>query len=187
MTKYRFPVLNPQDRYEWYDKNRHTVVCPFNLMYDDQRISKIRQLEQLGGQIIGEIDTAVDFSVQFILYKLPEWLKLDEEADEHQIYEFVDKKDRHRLRVCGSLIMAHTNIWTKYHPQSRMSNDCKKMIATVQDLEQIDLDLDDTDEEGIVWEQSSDHTVIKDAQEPAEAWLDKNYPDWRNPTAYWTE
>ena len=201
----QFPPLNPCKGYEWYDEGEHRIICPLRNNYDeDDRQTRVKQLEQLGGQILGEIDVPLDFQLQFIAYKLPDWLRLSDDHDRdegmgsneyHRMFTFVDAKDRQRLRVACNLLMPHTNIWTKYHAHSRIKHvkNAKgkrdmELWAMVQDLEKMDPDLDgDDDEESIIWEaRADDRDALRGENALAVQWLNEHYPDWRNPTAYWT-
>lgn len=184
--KHNFHILNPQDKYEWYNKDAHTVVCPFNPKYEETMDRKILQLGQLGGAVIGEIDVPLRLvDARFLLYKLPHWIKIkedDEDDEDVGIIDFCDLKDRHRMRICSNLIMMHTNVWTRYRAYHRFS--CDSVISVVQDIEKVDYDADDTDAEGILWEKN--YRDLTDPDAPARDWLDKNYPDWQHPMAYWT-
>jgi len=113
----------------------------------------------------------------------------------------MDEKGRTRLRI-NTALYCSTVVFTRYWPGDKMhyseDNGIGELIPVVYDFEKA---TEDDEESSIIW-QKEDITE-KDRKEAIDAgsdlfgggpcrwicekWLDGNYPDWRDPTAYWSK
>lgn len=155
------------NRIPWYDPSSHVAVCPARTDGADDLIVK---LHQIGAEVLDELALPVDMGMRLFRVKLPEWLKLSEYCEGD--YYFNDAKKRMRMFI-DVTDSRSVELPTRYHatywsngenvPAAHDSEDGKRLWRY----------------EGIGEEQ--------DGYIAAEAWLDANYPDWRNPMAYWSE
>lgn len=184
-------IIPQTQQVAWYDEVKHTLVCPINYR-ELEECKKVTALEQLGVTFLQILPMPVDLGFKFFLVKLPDWLKYEPPNDgDDRILEFVDEKSRPRLRVIKSHIMLGTNIWTRYTPDfyhQIFYSHPSIILPCVKDLERIDPNSDDEKDEGIIWkgEPSKEKLSLEEVEDQACKWLDKTYPDWRNPLAYWT-
>jgi hypothetical protein len=100
-----------------------------------------------------------------------------------------DSKNRCRMRVVTKFPMMTTSIFTRYYPQyDFLEKAGGRPASMVYDLETIDQDSDEDDPD-VIWskELRAEETIpFNETEKPAKEWLDKHYPDWKDPTAYWT-
>jgi hypothetical protein len=168
-------VYNPKDR---------SCVLPVSCWREkqDETICKIREL----GITIKKIKMPVDINILFYKGKLPKWLipvENDEPFSVSGMQDFQDEKGRPRLRICMNAMWLNTVVWTRYTTDHAYKGS-KGWVASVRDMEiENEDDLDGVD---TIW-QGKKRGLLDECKEEAEAWLDKKYPDWRNPMAYWSK
>jgi hypothetical protein len=170
-------------KFDWYYPNQRALVCPIDY-YHRNFNKEVEKLKQLGCQIVGEIECPVDIGVRFVQVILPGSLRCEIDEEAPDIIECIDSKDRTRLRVTCRTSFLGTVIFTRYWPSTSTAQPEKGLLPTVIDLEATDED----GEGGEIWlcKRVKRGLGYHELREKAEEWLNKHYPNWENPAAYWT-
>ena len=185
-----YPKISTSDSiipwYKMYENGKfHYCVCP--IRNDENSDLILTQLEQLGAEIQYQVHIPLDLPVNFYQIRLPLLLSLQEDDgdySENTILQFVDLKNRVRLRIITGLTLCSTVVFTRYWLSNCFSEPelSPLMLCCCRDLEQLE---DDDDGDGkIVY--VSQERIRTDGKEDCKKWLDKNYPDWQNPMSYWS-
>lgn len=184
--------MNKQDFYLWYDLKTHTAVFPIqNYKSMDFKNRLIWQLEQIGVELLENIDVPIDISAELRHGKLPDWLRLLPEDDEEdflssRIRDFLDEEERIRLRIIVFGIgMVSTHVMTRYFaheffaPGESIAD--RFPLPAVFDSQNCD---DKDDKLSPIWVADKPCEYLQDIK-LAEDWLDENFPCWRDPMRYW--
>ena len=168
-----------------YDPKTRIVCLPLSTYDIEKHDACLTQLKQLGLTNISKIFVPVPLKTNFYCGKVPLFLALDisdEESNYLGIYTFCDSKNRSRFRVAfSSSLFVNTYVWTRYHPSTKF---CYEAYPCVYDVEG-----DETEEGDIIWinkKVPKKSSLGETVTELSTQWLNKNYPDWRNPKAYWS-
>lgn len=167
-------IIGPH--FHWFDQENKTIVCPIKV---DDLDETLKNLDALGGKILGQIEMPIDLLYHFYHYKLPDnfSLYIENEEDEElmTVYQFVDENLRARLRTTVSSIFLGTNIWNRFHLHQDLTEDNSDLIFYVDDLNRH------------IKDESPRYVFQSLNEEDAIDWLDENYPDWKNPSKYWDD
>jgi len=156
-------------------------TLPTDMGHDDEHTKAV--LEAAGVKFLG----VVEGDPMFQYVKLPKgWKKMP--TDHSMWSKLVDEKGRERAAIFYKAAFydrrANMRLSTRfsasrdYERQNKEGvavahvMDCGKVVHTT---EPIKLPADTLEK----------YEVAEKADQAAAAWLDKNYPDWRNPAAYW--
>lgn len=168
-------------KFDFWDSKTKTLVMPLHADFE-KLDHTIWQIQQLGINLLGEIDMPISLGLRFLVGTIPEQFSIDRDDEFPEFYSLQDKKGRQRLRVITKYPMATTTVFTRYY----IDRDYTKFpsSARVIDIQESQYD-ENFEDEKVIWrgevpEDSSDFRQI------ASVWLDKNYPDWQDPTAYWS-
>ena len=135
----------------------------------------VEQLEQLGfvfGAVVDDL---------FVSVTLPAgWVKV---ADDHYMWSHIyDEKGRKRVNVFYKAAFydrsAHASLVTRYGVNAYVESPQSGYYSTVIVDGGVPIETLDTRLEG-------DYKSTDAAYKLAHAYLDKHYPDWRDPMAYW--
>lgn len=173
-----------QGKFEFWNKDTRICVCPVNYGYRAGDWDElIKNLTAMKFEIVGEIDMPINFGYRFLVAKIPDWLYVEADDDYPHFYAFKDPKGSVRFRVVGDNFMSSV-VFTRYWPGDTM-NEQGELVPCVYDLESDDMDLDDPEP---IWLGERDESRFLGGRNnaPAAIWLDANYPDWRDPMAYWS-
>jgi hypothetical protein len=184
--------MNKQKFYPWYNPKNHTAVFPIHSKGMDLKNRLVWQLEQIGVELLESIDMPVSVVSELQYGKLPDWLHFVE-ADDYvssQIWDFADNKDRIRLRtIVFGIGMMSTHVMTRYFVNETLApnHNIEEGIYfpaafDAQYCEEDDFSEDDMPEP--IWMSEEPGEYLHDLRLP-EAWLDENYPCWRDPMRYW--
>jgi hypothetical protein len=175
------PIWNPSKR---------QLVCPHNTYYSDKEGTKLLlwQLERLDCKLVKEIKMPIEMWHKFYLVKVPKFLTLEENEDgEGGVYSFKDEKGRARLRVTAMQMFFATHVWTRYLPQHEFTrNGSPVFVPCVIDTEKSD-EFDEV--KAVMWKgkKGDEMLLLYEREGKAAEWLNKNYPDWKDPLAYWSK
>jgi hypothetical protein len=184
---------NKHEHYDFYNKEANTAVLPIPPEINDLD-HLMWQLGKLGVTILEEIKIPVDIPHRFYHVSLPHFLHMspeseDEESTRAKVLDFLDEKGRMRLRIILSLPLMNVILSTRYVPYERMiTNGSDSFVQAVYDMEQIGEDEEDFNDLEPIWQHSVKDSMPwnPDGLSIAKEWLDANYPDWQDPTAYWS-
>lgn len=175
-------------KYQFYDAATHTCICPVNRHYKTEEDQKLMftQLEQLGASVLCQIEMPFDAGFDYYHVQLPAWLKYQQDdEDDGTMWEFFDEKGRMRIRIHNSLVPGIT-IFTRYWPSDYI-RDTDGLKPCVYDIDIPPDEFDEDNEKQLIWQgENKERLALREIRKPAEEWLDQNYPDWRNPMAYWS-
>ncbi len=176
-------------QFDFYNPQTHQAVCPIDPDGPKSIDLLLKQIGQIDCEIVGEIAMPIDLFIKVYLVQLPKWLKYKEDDGDSSttiIHDFADEKDRVRLETFQSRHMVHTRVYTRYIAcEDVVDDDIERgLLPCVYDSE----DKSDSDDPKPIWVGKRDEKQMGlwDGHKVAEKWLDENYPNWRNPTAYWS-
>lgn len=153
----------------WYEPSTHIAVCPTRTDGADELLVK---LKQIGAEVLDELALPVDLGLRLFRVKFPAWLEYDGYCEEDDDYVF---RDRLRVRVivgtARRTAFYYVTFKTKYYARSSTATGSRAIVI-------------DSENDSEIWSTSRGEA---NGWLVAESWLDANYPDWRNPMAYWTE
>jgi hypothetical protein len=161
-----------------YDPQTHTAI----LAVSPSDVYEIEAARRLGVEVGEPIEMPIDLCSTFYPAKLPDWLKLREEHEEDgadprvQVFEFEDSKGRLRLRIIWSVIIRNFHVFTRYYTGDTFGRGGNSVNVAVFDAENPGEDP----------ENPQDMVSFQDGNKEAEKWLDRAYPYWRDPLAYWS-
>jgi hypothetical protein len=173
---------------KFWNPSKRLLVCPYNVYYNDKEATKtfLWQLKRVGCKLVKEIKMPINLWHRFFLVKVPKSLSLEYDEQDSGTYSFEDEKERPRLRVTAIQIMLGTHVWTRYLPQHEFQ--CKGspvFIPCVIDVEKKD-EFDES--EAVMWRgNNKDALLLYEREAEAAKWLNKNYPEWKDPLAYWSK
>ncbi len=140
-------------------------------------------LEDAGVTFLGIVEG--DDIFQFV--ELPAgWKKMS--TNDPMWSKLIDDKGRDRATIFYKAAFydrrAQMSLSTRFRLQRNYERQQYENVAVVHVLDRDEVAYA-TDPIEFPYEDDKKHQVTKQAYEAAVAWLDKNYPDWRNPGAYW--
>ena len=190
----KYPFLSSSYGFKWLDEKERVIICPMHERWGEIRADrlaideKIWQLQRLGCKVCGEIQMPLDLQTRFFYTKYPSWLEAKEDDEDPCIISLTDSKGRHRGRVITTPVMQGTSVFTRYWPTDYHES-LGKLLPCVIDIEE-----SEEDDEKVIWVDEHYDKVegagvgsIWDNRDLACKWLDANYPNWKDPMAYWTE
>jgi hypothetical protein len=189
----KYPFLLEPAFFDWWQADTRAMICPFPYRWSEEKRNKeeilhgLWALERIGAKISGEVYMPLNLGVRFFHVIMPAWLNGEQDEEQPDIFYFKDDEGMTRVRVITQTIMPTTTVFTRYWP-SDYREGFERLVPCVVDVQE-----SEEDEEKLLWidklaNNDANGLILSvwDIRGLAEKWLDENYPDWKDPLAYWT-
>jgi hypothetical protein len=176
-------MIKLKGNFSYWDPETRLCVCPVPYRQSPEKWNKlISNLEKMDFSINGEIDMPIDTGYRYLVAMPPDWLTLDDNEDNEESLIFRDKEDRIRMHISTQIYLPNTWVMTRYYTYDKLIGD--KFVTCVYDTEAVRED-DDLEYAKPLWK-APEAIVREERTQIAEKWLDKNFPFWQDPMAYWS-
>lgn len=170
-------------KYEYLDRAHNRCVCPITRKFEITTPNHLSywvdadcaKLEKLGFKLVQEIEIPVELPQKYFLYEYPPdfEVEVDQEGSYYAIH--FKKAGKTRVRIITGML-ASTAIFTRYYQQRDLiEGQILDVVIDVQESGE-----GEHDEPKIIWQENPNDNVDIDT------WLNTNFPNWEDPTAYWT-
>lgn len=185
LSKPRIYMIKLKGYFPYWDPESHLCVCPVPYRQSPKKWTKlIANLEKMDFSINGEIDMPIDTGYRYLVAMPPDWLTIEDDEDHEESLIFRDKTDRMRMHIATNMYMPNTWVMTRYYTYDKLMKD--GFVACVYDTEAVgDSDIEYAKP---LWQVPSKPKLFThdERTQIAEKWLDKNFPFWQDPMAYWS-
>jgi hypothetical protein len=186
----QYSMIFPKTLLPWWDGEKRKMVFPVETKFDPERAERsVENLEKILVAPLSRIAMPLFFTTAYFVGTVPETLRVEQDEESPEIFYVKDEDDRTRIRVCVSSVMPGTVVFTRYWPHDVMADG--DLVPCVYDLEKID---EHDDEAGVIFkdgrsreERAQDGGFLTNESSACIKWLRENYPNWKDPLAYWSK